>query len=333
MKTRNNVFLQNLLCIIGFIVQQIIASSLLLQETVNFDHQIMRATQSLQQDTIATGIVTNYFDQLELDFQRKIAQDLLCPRVHQKLSSLSDEDQILLHDEQNQLEKTISLKKIIQTFSFILFLFSNRFEILGSQEENVDNFPLQTRQRAVSDPLVVDRKKHPKYNNLLVEEQEDSRFTQPAQTNQALRCCGVKIHENIRALPAIYATNIAGNLVAISVSCFAPNPIVGCAAGTCVGCAGGCLEGFSINNKYFSHDTHVKHNNFFTGYVADQVTGSCGTACLFPVANAAAVGSVAGYAGGFATACMVQQCHKKYKAMEHPFVELASPVVSQKIER
>src|SRR3989339_1541831 len=158
MKTRNNVFLHNLLCIIGFIVQQAIASSLLLKETINFDSQAITTTmRSLHQDRIATGVVTNYFDQLQLDFQRKVAQDLLCTRVSHKFSSLSDKNQVLLHDEHNQLEKTISLKKIVQTFSFILFLFSNHCKIIATQEENFDNLSIQTRQRATSDPLSVDR--------------------------------------------------------------------------------------------------------------------------------------------------------------------------------
>ncbi len=333
MKTRSNIFLR-IFFVVACTVQYMVASSLFLRDAVNFDNQVMTTTmQSSQQDEIFTGSLTDYFDQLRLDFQRKVAQDLLCLRAHRNVyflrSSLcADKNQGALSDEDKQFKKSRSI------FSLVLLLLVNSSQIVASQQKIVNDLAINTRQRSASDPLSVDRKKHPKYNNALIEEQQDSRFIQPVQTDQPLQCCGVKIPETIRSLPVIYGTNIAGNLVAIGIACFAPNPAVGCAASATVGCVGGCLEGLSTNQRHFSHTTHVLHNNLCTGYVADQVTGSCGSAFQYPVANAAAVGSVVGYTGGLATTLLARQCYKKYKVTEvSQAYNIAHHVVSEQMER
>ena len=333
MKTRSNIFLR-IFFVVACTVQYLVGSPLFLRDAVNFDSQVVTTTiQSSHQDEIFTGNLTNYFDQLRLDFQRKVAQDLLCLRAHRNLyflhSSLcAHKNQEILPDEDKQFEKLRSI------FSLVLLLFVNSVQVVASQQETVNDFAINTRQRSASDPLSVDRKKHPKYNNALIEEQQDSRFIQPAQTHQPLLCFGIKIPETIRSLPVIYGTNIAGNLVAIGIACFSPNPAIGCAASATVGCAGGCLEGFSTNQRHFSHRTHVLHNNLCTGYVADQVTGSCGSAFQYPVANAAAVGSVVGYTGGLATTLLARQCYKKYKMTEISQAHnVAHHVVSEQMER
>lgn len=113
-------------------------------------------------------------------------------------------------------------------------------------------------------------------------------------------CCAI-VPRNIRALPIIYGTNVAGNLLAIGVAYYAPAvPVASVAAGA-IGCVGGCLEAYSIDHTCFTANQHALHNNFFTGYVADQVTGSCGSCCMFPIVNAAAIGAPVGYGCGLGT--------------------------------
>jgi hypothetical protein len=333
MKTRSNIFLR-IFFVVACTVQYMVASSLFLQDAVNFDNQIMTTImQSSFDDELFTGSLTDYFDQLRLDFQRKVAQDLLCLRDNRngyffRSYLCGDKNQDALSDKNKQLKKTRYI------FSLMILLCSYFSQIEPSQNKIVNHLAINTRHRSASDPLSVDRKKHPKYNNPLIEEQENSRFIQPVQTDKSLQCCGVKVPETIRSLPVIYATNIAGNLVAIGIACFAPNPAVGCAASAIVGCAGGCLEGLSTNQRYFSHATHVFHNNLCTGYVADQVTGSCGSAFEYPVANAAAVGSVVGYTGALATTLVARQCYKKYKATRvSQHCDIAHHVVSEQMER
>ena len=333
MKTRSNIFLCIFL-VVASTVQYTIASPLFLRDAVNFDNQVITSTmQSSVQDEFFTGILTDYFDQLRLDFQRKTAQDLLCLRDNRNVyffrSYLSvDKNQDRLSDQDKQLKKAHKFFSLMGLF----FLYFSQIE--PSQNKIVNDLAIKTRQRSFSDPLSVDRKKHPKYNNQLIEEQEDSRFIQHVQTNEPLLCYGVKIPETIRSLPVIYATNIAGNLVAITIVCFAPNPAVGCGLSSAVGCVGGCLEGLSTNQRHFSHRTHVLHNNLCTGYVADQVTASCGLAFQHPVANAAAVGSVVGYTGGLTTTLVARECYKKYKTtkVSQP-CDIAHHVVSEQMER
>lgn len=123
-----------------------------------------------------------------------------------------------------------------------------------------------------------------------------------------LECIPLQIH----GLPMTFATNLAGNGVAVAISSCAPTSVIAAATACGIGCIGGLLESVSSDTTYSSQNFIDIHRNFKTGFVADQVCVPVSACFTLPIPNAAAVGAPVGYFTGLCTGLAIKKCKNNY---------------------
>lgn len=353
MKNRNIIFLWSIFCF-NFIGQSIIASSTALMIPSNYVIQQFSATVESSHQSVNFCFLKNYADQIKLDMQRKLTQNILFSRVNYGLyvhsclltndDKLGDEPQNLTYKDQLQKLCMMILLMLTSLPYGMLLGSNNRLPRSNSQYSNVDVNIEFKRALLVSElKTVLDiKKKYPEFKRI-----ENKKFRSSHVNNsvtqqdvplvesieQSSSCSAImNCPRSIRALPITYGTNIAGNLVAIGIALYSPNVTVASLTAGAVGFVGGCVEGYSTDHDYFSPNMHAWHNNYFTGYVADQVTGSCGSCFAFPILNAAAIGAPVGYACGLGSSLAMRSCleGKPFKMRSIQFVQVPT---QQQIER
>ena len=144
------------------------------------------------------------------------------------------------------------------------------------------------------------------------------------------------IPRHVHALPMTFATNLAGNGVAVAISSCAPTTVIAAALACGLGCVGGLLESASSDTRYFSQNCIDVHRNFKTGFVADQVCVPVSVCFTLPIPNAAAVGAPVGYVAGLCSGLAIKKCKNNYDILKSSRtvtpLELA-PVAIQQIDR